>query len=1022
LRKASAAILLCLIFIALSASTLQGQVQTGTIQGTVADPAGRFIEGAMVYLASPSLLGIRIIATGKDGCFFFAALASGAYAITAEMPGFQTLVCEHIRLRTGMTFSLRLVLNPSEKEGEIITRSISQVLDVVSSKAAAVMDQDLLQKIPLARQFSAVLSLVPGAVSEGYLSPNEISILGGTAQTSTTILDGAPLNDIFSQAPLTEPGFDLIEEIEVISAGHPADQIPSGGAYVHVISRSGGNTLAGELGLQLMNDGFNKDLWAPSRIESLGAAPPAGDKSLFEPYLQLAGAFWPDRAWFYLHGQYSWKSKEGIFIGPFQDIQGKRHESYDWSRKSLSGFFKLTLRPIAQVNFAAWLSASGIHQGVYEDPSPRLPFDSTHSLDHENAYAAHAAASYELNQNTLAYARASYSERKIPTLLQEEALDRAWVDDSGDSYGPLSGADYSSEVRRKRVQAEASVQRFEGSALGMTHTLGAGVDFHSSTSEINWWRNDNLLWYMDSRNPSGTFYPDRGLVAFWLCGPDQGTTFIGGRTNRLGLYVLDSMIIGRRLTLNLGLRFDRFWGSFLDGSKPESGNPLSLFIGDAYFRPYLKAAYPDDFPDGLNPWAGIGTSSQKNFLSWNALSPRIGAALDVLGSGNTVLKASYARTASELSHGDFLPLNPLYPRSFAVYWLDANGDGQPDVEDEFTLPNLDYRFLSGSFIKNRVADGIKAPVTKEISLGLEQALFKDFTLSLQYISRVQTNILEDALYAPDTGEYWYAEGQPGSQKYWIPFTTTFPGTGSYPSSTVTLYARSLDAPPALLQLQNVPELERKYRALKFAFHKRMSRGWQLAGSLVLSRNEGNLGGLAGGTAGLTEAADTPNFFINRFGRLDSDRPLQIKLMGTVELPFRIRLGALFQHQSGRPWQRWAQVLPPADWCAANGAERVYYAVSLEEPGSRREKAWSSLDLRLEKTWPLGSSGRVSLYADAVNLLGFSASIVGLNDIDIWQPAAEGAGQPGKAVLLPDYQLTNALIGKRMFRFGLRLGF
>jgi hypothetical protein len=107
---------------------------------------------------------------------------------------------------------------------------------------------------------------------------------------------------------------------------------------------------------------------------------------------------------------------------------------------------------------------------------------------------------------------------------------------------------------------------------------------------------------------------------------------------------------------------------------------------------------------------------------------------------------------------------------------------------------------------------------------------------------------------------------------------------------------------------------------------------------------------------------------------------------------------------------------------ANRAERVYYTVNLEEPGSRREKAWSSLDLRLEKTWPLGGSGRVAYYADATNLLGFTASIVGLNDIDIWEPAAEGAGKTGKTVLLPDYQLTNALIGKSVIRLGLRVGF
>jgi len=156
--------------------------------------------------------------------------------------------------------------------------------------------------------------------------------------------------------------------------------------------------------------------------------------------------------------------------------------------------------------------------------------------------------------------------------------------------------------------------------------------------------------------------------------------------------------------------------------------------------------------------------------------------------------------------------------------------------------------------------------------------------------------------------------------------------------------------------------------------------------------------------------------------LDTDRPLQIKLLGTVELPFQIGLSAFFHYQSGRPWQRWAQILPPADWCLAHNVERTLYPVNLETLGSRREKAWSSLDLRLEKKWPLGASGKMGLYADVTNLLGFTASDVGRNDIYSWAPAAEGVGQSGEKLLQSDYQVTSTLFGRRTFTFGLRLAF
>jgi hypothetical protein len=321
-----------------------------------------------------------------------------------------------------------------------------------------------------------------------------------------------------------------------------------------------------------------------------------------------------------------------------------------------------------------------------------------------------------------------------------------------------------------------------------------------------------------------------------------------------------------------------------------------------------------------------------------------------------------------------------------------------------------------------VADGVKAPYTEEISAGLEQELFKDLTLGLHYISREQKNILEDVLYVPETGEYWYSLDQAAARKHWIPFTTTVPGTDSYPARTITFYAKSLQAPPAFLQLRNVPELKRKYRALEFVFHKGMARGWQLGGSLVLSKNEGNIGGFLEETTGLTAAANSPNFFIDRYGRLDTDRPLQIRLYGTIRLPSNFWLSASYRYQSGSPWQRWVQVFPSAAWCVAHNAERAYYTVNLETPGTRREKAWSSLDLRLEKKWPLGQSGKIGFYADVVNLLGSTASFIGLNDIALWKPAAEGEGQPGQKIMRPDYGVTSAVYGRRTLRFGFKLDF
>ena len=43
-----------------------------------------------------------------------------------------------------------------------------------------------------------------------------------------------------------------------------------------------------------------------------------------------------------------------------------------------------------------------------------------------------------------------------------------------------------------------------------------------------------MLLYLDSRNPNNSYYEDRGLLAFWNCGSEQGSTSSYGQVGAVG--------------------------------------------------------------------------------------------------------------------------------------------------------------------------------------------------------------------------------------------------------------------------------------------------------------------------------------------------------------------------------------------------------------------------------------------------------------------------------------------------------
>lgn len=1009
-----------LILLGIAANLARAQSIDTAIQGIVLSETGEAVAGATVYLNSPSLLGVHLALTEKSGLFHIPGLPAGNYTLMVEKPGFKGAIIESVRLQSGQTIFIRVKLNRSEKEGEITIAKTSSKGDMSSPQIRTYFDRALFNHLPLGRNLSFLLKATPHVALLESDKNDEPFLLGSSWRNSSFRFEGINVTDNLALTLAADFDLAIIESLEISSSAQGLGQIPAGGVHINIISKSGSNNFSGDLGFSAIRDGWNKDLWSSSELNKRGVPSISGVKNNFEPFFSLGGRFWADRAWFFLASRYSRTSNENIVPAPFKDVHGQEHESYDLFRRLISGFFKVTVRPIAEAQAAVWVNLSNVHEPASGNFSLWPPYLSTQYLDYDNFLNLNASGHYFLDRKTIIGGRAAYLSRSSLSILQEAARQNFWSDDRGDRFGPLTGGDFNLETKIEQISGEAEARRFVSGNKVFRHILKAGLSFNQTTAYIDWWRYNNLAWFLDSRHANNYYYPSQGLVGFWLCGSVKTSTLIRGQTQRLGGYLGDTITLGNHLSFDVSLRLDRVSGGFSAASKATSGNPLAYFVGEAVVKPFTKKNYPEVFADGLNPWGILSFSDRGDFLSWLSLTPRLGLVLNLWGEGKTLLKGSWALYHDDLTPRALLPRHPLYPNFIPFFWVDANGNGSPDFEDEFVPQSFDFRSLSNNYLEKRIADDLTSPKISEISFGGEHYFSPNLSLSFKFISRQEKNLLAEVPYDLALDRAWYLATENNSSKYWLPFTTTIPATESFSAQTVTFYVRSTQV-PLFRQWRNVPELRRKYQALEFNLDKKMSAGWAILATLILSRTEGNAPGRPESINPIREIID-PNYFINRDGRLETDRPVLFKLHGAVELPFGFNLGAFYHYQSGQLWTRRVWILPPADWCSLKGGERVYYELLLESAGSHREKAFSFLDVRLEKGLQIGEGSRLWLYLDILNLLGQKREIVGLNDVDIWEPVAEGANKSGKLYLSPDFQATRELFGKRVFRLTIKLAF
>jgi outer membrane receptor protein involved in Fe transport len=255
--------LVCLI-----PSAAAQDASTGSIRGTVSDPAGGRIVGAQV-VAVNSATGITYTAqTNREGAFVFDLLPPGDYGVRADAPGMRSELrpAQHVPVGGAVQLDFRLVM-AVVNEAVTVSEPPSQV-ELESSAVSSVIDQRAIADLPLnGRRFSD-LSLLDSDVAQDPRSLTSSSngdlAYGGVRGLQTSYLvDGADNNNAFfaqARGRYRSPyqfSNEVIQEFRVSSNSYGAELGRAGGAVVNVVTKSGSNRYHGTAFYYLRDSKFN---------------------------------------------------------------------------------------------------------------------------------------------------------------------------------------------------------------------------------------------------------------------------------------------------------------------------------------------------------------------------------------------------------------------------------------------------------------------------------------------------------------------------------------------------------------------------------------------------------------------------------------------------------------------------------------------------------------------------------------------------------------------------------------------
>jgi outer membrane receptor protein involved in Fe transport len=863
---------------------------SATLEGTVKDKSQAVIRGATVTINNKATGVTRTTSTNDIGVYRFELLPAGKYEIKVSASGFASAVTESVELLVGRATTLDYALNPGAAAETVTVTAEAPIVDTQKTDVGLNITPQEVTNLPLnGRDFANLAILAPGAKPVDSYDPtkNRLAIFGINGSSGRNVnvtVNGIDNKDNTVGGPVMQLPLEAVQEFIISTQRFSAANGRSEGAAVNVITKSGSNQFHGGAYVYERNERFNATEVDPITGQKLQ------DKSPFSRQQyggSIGGPLYKDKSFFFFALE---KGREltNIVVNsdalkqlnlvkdlgaqpaaniptPYRDTRYNGRLDYRFNEKH-----NAFLSYAAQSNFGE------------NDQSTALNDLTGGNFTKNELQVANATLNSTLTPNIVNSFTVGFqywnnlidSEKKVPTITFPGAL----------FFGTNTNVPQQSYQRKWQFRDDLSI-------IKGRHSFKTGFDFvwepqlggffeFNPTIEVDFLDKPEIIKNnLPSINCPGSTannlltcyqqgFATPGAVSGISATAGNPYFDLPGGAKMFGVYFQDDWKFSSRLTLNLGVRYDRDF-NLIAGENIQARSRTFLQL-KAINSPYA-AKLPEDDKRGI--------------------SPRVGFAFDVTGAGKHIVRGGYG-----IYYGQTFLNIPLFmlqqinPTFFATV-LSLSSSGQGDNNADF-LPGTNtrlsqFRFgvdplptipppatkFAGDEVGRLIDPDYRNPYTQQWNIGYSYQLTPSSVIEVEY-----THVLS------------------------LRESKTF----NINPNIVSLGARPLTAAfkAAGLPVLNRIDVEQsvgrsRYDGLNLSYRRRLTQRFSLNANYVLSHAVSYNGNAAAFRSRPTDFNDI--FAQHDFGPTPNDERHRGVVSGIVNLPWGIQVAPIMQLASARPY-------------------------------------------------------------------------------------------------------------------------